>query len=81
MDRNAGNLTAFSRDAVALCFLLAMVLWFNEEIVVGGKVPFFRDLGPYFYPMRWHLAESFHSGELPLWNRHVSMGFPVRFAM
>lgn len=76
MDRNAGNLTAFSRDAIALGFLLAMVLWFNEEIVVGGKVPFFRDLGPYFYPMRWHLAESFRSGELPLWNRHVSMGFP-----
>jgi len=57
--------------------LVAMVLWFNHEMVWGGKVPFYRDLGPYFYPMRFSLAESFKAGELPLWDRHVAMGFPL----
>lgn len=54
-----------------------MVLWFTDEIVRAGKVPFYRDLGPYFYPMRFNLAESLRAGELPLWNRHVAMGFPL----
>ena len=54
-----------------------MVLWFTWEMVWGGKVPFFRDLGPYFYPMRYSLAQSFRAGELPLWNRYMAMGFPL----
>ena len=74
--RKSKNKICSPQDLAALFFLVAMVLWFNDEIVRGGKVPFFRDLGPYFYPMRFNLAESFRAGELPLWNRHVSMGFP-----
>ena len=54
-----------------------MVLWFGHEMVWGGKLPFFRDLGTYFYPMRFSLAESFKAGELPLWDRHAAMGFPL----
>jgi hypothetical protein len=41
------------------------------------EVPFFRDLGPYFYPIRFSLAESLRAGELPLWDRHMAMGFPL----
>ena len=65
------------QDYLALLLLLIMTLWFGHEMVWGGKVPFFRDLGTYFYPMRFSLAESFKTGELPLWDRHVAMGFPL----
>jgi len=76
MGKEKSDKRNFSSDLVALFFLVAMVLWFNDEIVRGGKVPFFRDLSSYFYPMRLNLAESLQAGELPLWNRRVSMGFP-----
>ncbi len=69
--------TALSPDLVACLLLLAMLLYFSHEMVWGGKVPFFRDLGPYFYPMRFSMAESFREGELPFWDRHVAMGFPL----
>lgn len=69
--------SALNRDLLALLFLGAMVVWFSHEMVWGGKIPFFRDMGVYFYPMRFSLAESFKAGELPLWDRHMSMGFPL----
>ena len=65
------------RDYLFLLCALAMVLWFGQEMVWGGKLPFFRDLGTYFYPMRFSLAESFKARELPLWDRHTGMGFPL----
>ncbi len=40
------------------------------------EVPFFRDLSTYFYPLRYSLYESFNTGEIILWNRHMAMGFP-----
>ena len=57
-----------------LCFL---ILCFCQDLILEEQVPFFRDLGPYFYPIRFSLYESFRSGELPLWNRHMAMGFPL----
>ena len=62
---------------MAFPLLVAIVVWFCHELVWGGKVPFFRDLGIFFYPLRLSLAESFKAAELPLWNRHLSMGFPL----
>ncbi|HEX9444831.1 MAG TPA: hypothetical protein VGA73_11960 [Candidatus Binatia bacterium] len=68
----------FARNELpALSLLVLMVLWFSHEMVWGGKIPFFRDLGTYFYPMRFSLAQSFNAGELPLWNRRVGMGYPL----
>ncbi len=74
--KNFVGVTTFPPDIWAICLLVGSVLWFNDEIVRNGKVPFFGDLAPYFYPMRFNLAQSFQAGELPLWNKHVSMGFP-----
>ena len=71
------SLITRSADLSVFFLLAAMVLWFTWEMVWGGKVPFFRDLGPYFYPMRYSLAQSFRAGELPLWNRYMAMGFPL----
>ena len=76
MSDNRNRITR-SPDIFVIFLLVAMIVWFSHEMVWGGKVPFFRDLGPYFYPMRFSLAESFKAGELPLWDRHVAMGFPL----
>ncbi len=64
-------------DYLAFLLLLASVIWFDREMISTNLVPFFRDLGPMFYPMRFSLAESFKAGELPLWDRHMGMGFPL----
>ncbi len=60
-----------------LLTLSFLILWFCQDLILQGQVPFFRDLGPYFYPLRFALYESFRSGELPLWNRQMAMGFPL----
>lgn len=65
-----------SSELVSLTFLLGMVLGFAQEMVWSNQLPFFRDLGPYFYPLRFILAQSFKAGEIPLWDRHIGMGFP-----
>jgi len=65
------------QDTIAFLLLLVTVIWFDREMVSTNQVPFFRDLGPFFYPMRFSLAESFKAGELPLWNRHTAMGYPL----
>ena len=65
------------RDGLALLSLLVMVLWFTQPMILEGRLPLFRDLGVFFYPMRFSLAQSLQSGELPLWNRQIGMGFPL----
>jgi hypothetical protein len=64
-------------DRFAIVALGALIFWFCQDIIFTEQVPFFRDLGPYFYPLRFSLYEDFRSGELPLWNRHMAMGFPL----
>jgi hypothetical protein len=65
------------RDIVFLSLLLVVILWFTQGMILYNQVPFFRDLGPYFYPMRFSLAQAFRAGEVPLWDRHMGMGFPL----
>lgn len=65
------------QDCLALLLLMAGVIWFSHEMFWNGQIPFYRDLGLYFYPMRFSLAQSFQAGELPLWDRHMAMGFPL----
>src|SRR5919197_1959151 len=60
-----------------LIITISFILWFCRDLILGGSVPFFRDLGTYFYPLRFILFEVFRSGDLSLWNRHMAMGFPV----
>lgn len=54
-----------------------MLVWFCNELIFAGKLPFFRDLAAYFYPIKQSVAASFHSGELPLWERKMAAGFPL----
>jgi Bacterial membrane protein YfhO len=64
-------------DLIALTTLIALILWFCQDLIFGDQVPFFRDLGNYFYPLRFSLFESYRSAELPLWDRRFAMGFPL----
>lgn len=66
-----------AKDLVSLLVLFALVVLFAGEMFWDDKVPFFRDLYNYFYPLRFSLSEALKSGEIPLWNRHMAMGFPL----
>ena len=57
--------------------LVGMVAWFCDGMLVDNKIPLFRDLGTYFYPIKFSLAKSFHAGGLGLWERHMAAGFPL----
>src|SRR6185503_21216659 len=63
-------------DYVSILVVAFCILWFCEDLVVNGEVPFYRDLANYFYPLRYSLYESYRAGELPLWDRHFAQGFP-----
>ena len=69
--------SAERKDLLPLVALAVMTLWFCHEIVFSGKIPFFRDLATYFYPIKFSVAEAFRAGELPLWDRHMATGFPI----
>ena len=60
-----------------LSLIALLVLIFSHEMIFSDKIPLFRDLGPFFYPMRFSLAESIGAGEFPLWDRRVGLGFPL----
>lgn len=64
-------------DLIAVVILVVFVFWFGQEMVWDTKVPFFRDLNTYFYPLRYSLAEALKAGRFPLWDRHTAMGFPL----
>ena len=50
-------------DCLALLSLAAMLMSFCDEIIFSGKIPFFRDLAAYFYPIKFSVAESFKAGQ------------------
>ncbi len=66
-----------SADCFAIVALALMLLWFCDEMIFADKIPFFRDLGSYFYPIKFSVAEAFKAGELPLWERRMASGFPI----
>jgi len=69
--------TEKSADCFAIVALALMLLWFCDEMIFADKIPFFRDLGSYFYPIKFSVAEAFKTGELPLWDRRMAAGFPI----
>lgn len=73
--KQASVSTTFDRLCLAVTALF--ILWFCQDLVFHESVPFFRDLSTYFYPLRFSLYESYRAGTLPLWDRHMAMGFPV----
>jgi hypothetical protein len=64
-------------DYLGFSALMAMLVYFSYEMIFSGKIPFFRDLVTYFYPIKFSVAEAFKAGELPLWDSHMATGFPI----
>lgn len=64
-------------DYLGFTALMAMLVYFSHEMIFSGKIPFFRDLVTYFYPIKFTVAEAFKAGELPLWDSHMATGFPI----
>jgi len=69
--------TSKNAEYIAIVALAAMVIWFCDEIIFSRKIPFFRDLVTYFYPIKFSVAEAFKAGSLPLWDRSMATGFPI----
>jgi len=55
--------------------VICLVFWFCQDLLIG-RVPFYRDLTNYFYPLRYSLYECYRTGESCLWDRHFAQGFP-----
>jgi hypothetical protein len=67
----------FLGEIIPISVITVFVLMFFHEMIFFSKIPLFRDLGPFFYPMRFSLAQSLRAGELPLWDSHIATGFPL----
>jgi hypothetical protein len=62
--------------AVALFVALALLL-VPYRTLLGPGVPSGRDLLPYFYPLKTHLAEALRAGEMPWIDRYRQGGLPL----
>lgn len=62
--------------AVAL-FLALVLLLVPYRVLLGPGVPSGRDLVPYFYPLKVHLAEAVRAGEMPWIDRFRWGGLPL----
>ncbi len=57
-------------------FLLALIALAFPWAVAGLKVPLFRDLGLYSYPIAHYFRDCLRQGEWPLWNPLSFCGLP-----
>ncbi|MDX9734959.1 MAG: hypothetical protein RBU36_12595, partial [Thermoanaerobaculia bacterium] len=62
--------------AVAL-FVALVLLLVPYRVLLGPGVPSGRDLIPYFYPLKTHLAEAVRAGEMPWIDRFRQGGLPL----
>jgi hypothetical protein len=65
-------LNAARKDRFALVCLATMTVWFCQDLIFGDKIPFFRDLASYFYPIKFRVADAFKTAQLPLWDTHMA---------
>ena len=61
----------------SLLFLIPclILLIFFYPMLIEGKMPYFRDAFHIYYPTLSFLKQSILTGEYPLWNPYMSMGF------
>lgn len=68
----------FERRPFAVALLVALVLLLVPyRNLVSPGVPSGRDLLPYFYPLKTHLAEALRGGEMPWIDRYRQGGLPL----
>jgi len=55
---------------------LPPVLWLFGDALLGGRLPYFRDVSVYYYPNYVFLERSLRAGVWPLWNPTSDAGAP-----
>ncbi len=55
---------------------IALNILFFYPVIFLNKTFFFRDIHRWFYPMKYFLATSFKSGEIPFWCSNYFCGSP-----
>lgn len=69
-------------DILIVSFILAaLLLIVFKEVVFLDYVFVKRDISRYYYPLRKFAADTFKSGELPLWNPYLFCGIPLHAAI
>jgi hypothetical protein len=55
---------------------LLPVLWLFGDAIVGGRLPYFRDVSFYYFPNYVFLERALRQGVWPLWNPTCDAGVP-----
>jgi SAM-dependent methyltransferase len=61
---------------VACLLHLALTAVLFGDVVFAGRVPYFRDVGTYYYPDYVFAADALRHGVWPLWNPTADAGAP-----
>lgn len=64
------------RPLVACLLHLGLTAVLFGDVVFAGRVPYFRDVGTYYYPDYVFAADSLRQGVWPLWNHTADAGAP-----
>lgn len=64
-------------ELLPILFLVVAITLFFSDILFLGREFCFRDILPYFYPIRKIVHDVVASGSFPLWNRAWSAGQPI----
>ncbi|MDD5260121.1 MAG: YfhO family protein [bacterium] len=64
------------KDTASLVLFLVIFGLFFQANIIGQKMFCFRDIGRYYYPSRFFVAESLHQGSFPFWNPYIFCGYP-----
>ena len=64
-------------DLLVFGLFLLLSLGFFGPFLAGVNILGYRDLSLYFYPLRHLMVELVRSGQLPLWNPDLFLGYPL----
>lgn len=76
MTAREDNSVTLAEWSIAIFIGLGLSLGVWWTLVQGGGLVG-GDVYPYFLPQKVVLAECFENGELPLWNNHTGLGYPL----
>src|SRR5574341_510680 len=64
-------------DVIPAMLLVALSLIFFHRVLVGTEYMFPWDFVDYFYPAQRFVSDAIRSGNLPLWDPYVFLGYPI----
>ncbi len=75
------NLSSPQKFFTALLFAVAVTILFFHSVIFSDQTFYFRDIHRFFFPMKYHLAQSLAQGHIPFWNPHIFCGAPFLSAI